>query len=222
MPQGARPTPRDLQLLHWLGEMYAAPMSLVGELLARWSATDARPSFRGPLARRAARRLEALGYAGRHWVATREAGERWLVPTQAGLRYAGLDFEEWSLVGWKADHVATVGRLRLVLEDRYEGAVWESERSIRRRYRQQHLRGRIPDGLLEFQSGSFAAIEVELSRKTRARYPELLEALESWDVTWWFVRTDADAQWLRERMGEARLPLRPVHEVEVLPQEILP
>jgi hypothetical protein len=115
-----RVTQRDVAVLRWLSEMYGAPLSVVAELYG----VGQRDT------RRHAARLEQAGFASRQHA---PAGV-WLVPTRKGLRYAGLEYEMWSLVGWKADHLAAVCRMRLALERQYPGAGWESERAYRERW----------------------------------------------------------------------------------------
>jgi hypothetical protein len=176
-----RPTQRDVTVLRWLGEMYGAPLSVVGELYGV-----------GPRdTRRHAARLEQAGFAGRQHA---PAGV-WLVPTRRGLRYAGLNFETWSLVGWKADHLAAVCRLRLHLEREHPGAGWESERACRERWHGTGARVRIPDGILG-QPGRRIGIEAELHRKAAHRYEGILADLDpELAEVWWFVG-GSDVAWL--------------------------
>jgi hypothetical protein len=210
-------TPRDLQLLRFIGEMYGVPLAVFGDLVARYSPQRVRPESQATLARRHALRLERLGFAGRH----RRLGRRWVFPTAQGLHQAGLPFGPAEPALWKLEHTAVVAKLRMYLERAYPGSAWESERWIRYRYRQAGIKGRIPDGLLAMPSGSQAAVEVELTRKGQSRYPDLFGESQVWDTTWWFVRSEADAAWLRARMAETVLPVRPIHEVHVLPEEVL-
>lgn len=216
MTEGVQATARDLQVLRFAGEMYGVPLELFGRLYEWYGERELTASSRATLGRGHAARLEALGFAGRH----RRLGRRWVFLTGRGMREAGLPFAPDEPELWKLEHVETVARLRLHLEAAYPGSRWESERCIKRRYRQEHLRGRIPDGLLELPSGAQVAIEVELSRKRRNRYPDLFGTPESWDATWWFARNPVEAAWLRERMAEAILPLKPRHEIGVLPEGV--
>ncbi|HEY6707644.1 MAG TPA: hypothetical protein VJB61_08620 [Actinomycetota bacterium] len=112
-----RPTERDVAVLRWLGEMYGAPLDVVSQLYG----TGDR------VTRRHAARLARAGFASRQLA---PAGV-WLVPTLRGLRYAGLDYDTWALVGWKAEHLAAVCRLRLALEAAYPDGRWTSERAVR-------------------------------------------------------------------------------------------
>jgi hypothetical protein len=197
-----RPTERDVRVLRWLGEMYGAPLSIVGELYG----VGERDT------RRHVCRLVRAGFASRQLAPSRRdptgrgyLPESWLVPTRRGLRYVGLDYEGWSLVGWKAVHVAAVARLRLQLQAEYPGAGWESERACRARWHGTGARVRIPDGVLEVE-GQRVGIELELHRKSARRYPEILADLDpTLTSCWWFTRP-ADLAWLRALLAELACP----------------
>jgi hypothetical protein len=195
-----RPTERDLRVLRWLGEMYGAPLSVVGELYG----VGARDT------RRHAARLEQAGYASRQHA---PAGV-WLVPTRRGLRYAGLEYESWSLVGWKAAHLEAVCRMRLHLERQYPGAGWESERACRERWHGTGARVRIPDGILG-QAGRRIGVEVELHRKAAHRYEGILADLDpELAEVWWFV-AGPDVAWLGRVLAD--IPCAVAQRVVELP-----
>src|SRR5262245_15252876 len=102
---GARATitERDLQVLRFVGEQYAVPMAVVGQLVDRGPEPLA-PGSVATVARRAVQRLEALGYAGRRPL----LGQQWLIPTRTGLRAAGLDYRAEVPAESLLRHVATV------------------------------------------------------------------------------------------------------------------
>jgi hypothetical protein len=147
-----RPTQRDLEVLRWLGEMYGAPLSVVGNLYGT----------SGRVTRRHAARLEQAGFASRQHA---PAGV-WLVPTRRGLRYAGLAYESWDLIGWKAAHMAAVCPMRLALERQFPGAGWTSERAIRAEWHGAPGRG---CGSLTGSSASRAAASPSRSSCTARR-----------------------------------------------------
>jgi hypothetical protein len=197
---------RDVRVLRWLGEMYGAPLSVVGRLYG----VGERDT------RRHAARLEQAGFASRQLA---PAGT-WLVPTRAGLRYCGLEYEAWSLVGWKAEHLAAVCRLRLELEAAYPAGRWISERAVRAEWHGTGARVRIPDGILEVD-GQRVGLEVELHRKGQHRYPGICADVDpSLDMVVWFVVSVADANWLAHVLDGIPRPARPVHEVLVLGGEL--
>jgi hypothetical protein len=186
-------------VLRWLGEMYGAPLGVVAQL---YGVADAKHHVR---------RLEHAGFAGRQ---RSPAGGVWLVPTRRGLRFAGLPYEPWEVVGWKAAHVAAVARMRLELERRFPGAPWESERAIRVRWHGTGARVRIPDGILG-QPGRRIAVEVDLHRKAAHRYEGILADLEP-DLAevWWFVG-GGDVAWLGRVLAD--IPCAVTQQVYELP-----
>jgi hypothetical protein len=201
-----RPTQRDLEVLRWLGEMYGAPLAVVGQLYG----TGDR------VTRRHAARLEQAGFASRQLA----PGGAWLVPTLRGLRYAGLDYAVWPLVGWKAEHLAAVARLRLEVEAAYPDGRWTSERAVRADWHGTGARVRIPDGILDLP-GCRVGLEVELHRKGQHRYPGILADVDpSLDRVWWLVRSVADSNWLQHVLEGIPKPERPVHEVMVLARHV--
>ena len=136
MVTGARAsiTERDLSVLRFVGEQYTVPMAVVGQLVDP-DGTLA-PGSVATVARRAAGRLEQLGYAGRRPL----LGQQWLIPTRTGLRAAGLDYRAEVPAESLLRHVATVARLRLHLAAAEPTAEWESERSIRRQWGDTRVR----------------------------------------------------------------------------------
>jgi hypothetical protein len=215
MVTGARAsiTERDLQVLRFTGEQYAVPMSVVGQLVnpdGRLSAGSVET-----VARRAAGRLEQLGYAGRRPL----LGQQWLVPTRTGLRAAGLDYRAQVPAESLLDHVATVARLRLHLAAACPDAEWESERSIRRQWGDTRVR-RV-DGALWWPGEDATGIEVELHIKKAARYAGIVHDLDpNWNAgVWWFTRAEhvaTLAKQLREAGGGD------VHQVYALPEGVAP
>jgi hypothetical protein len=173
-------TERELRLLRWVGEQYAAPMTLVASLLGELP-TDGR------LTRRAAARLQQLGYADRYPLLRRV----WLVPTSAGLRAAGLPYRHWSPERheWSARHIEACGRLRLYLERHRPDGRWESERAIRSRWDGSGARVRLADGGLWWPDGSATGVELELHIKRADRYNAAVADQDpAWtDGVWWFT-----------------------------------
>jgi hypothetical protein len=186
--------------------MYGAPLSVFGRLYG----TGER------VTRRHAARLEQAGFASRLLA---PAGQ-WVVPTRAGLAYCGLEYEPWSLVGWKAEHLAAVCRLRLEIEATYPDGRWTSERAVRAEWHGTGARVRIPDGVLDLP-GCRVGLEVELHRKAAHRYPGICADVDpSLDRVWWLVRSTTDCQWLQGVLDGIAKPERPAHEVMVLARHL--
>jgi hypothetical protein len=201
-------TERDLSVLRWVGEQYAAPMATVAQLVgAKASAASAEV-----LARRVAARLEQLGYAGRRPL----LGQQWLVPTRTGLRAAGLPYAAQTPAPILLRHVATVARLRLHLAAAYPEAEWESERSIREQWGASRVR-RV-DGALWWPGEDATGIEVELHVKKLPRYQGIVRDLDpAWNQgVWWFAPPEHVAT-LAGRLREAGGG--DFHQVYALPEE---
>jgi len=154
---------RDLDLLAWLGEQYAARSDHLELLLGC-----------GP--RTVQRVLARLTGAG--LVSTRRllVGEpAWVIPTGAGLRAAGLSFGVWQPRVALLAHTAAVNDVRLHVQGRSPESEWVSERVLaRERAAGEHL----PDALVLVE-GRRVAIEVELTVKSRRRLTAILDELTS-------------------------------------------
>jgi hypothetical protein len=203
-----RVTDRDVRVLRWLGEQFGAPMATVAALYGVGERD----------ARRHAARLERAGYATRQ----RAPGTTWLVPTSRGLRFAGLEHEVWTLVAWKSDHTAAVGRLRLRLAALYPEATWTSERAIRSRWANTGARVRFADGQLDFPGTTCIGVELELHRKKPHQYQSVAGDVDpAFDQVWWFCPA-ADVAWLEEVLAGIPKPARPEHLVLPPPAGVLP
>jgi hypothetical protein len=202
-----RPTERDLRVLRWLGEQFGAPLEVVAELYGVGPGT----------ARHHAARLVRAQLVEREYG---PLGKLWLVPTRRGLRFAGLGYERWSLVGWKGDHVAGAARLRLHLERLYPDAAWTSEREIRSRWANTGARVRFADGQLDLPDGRCVGVELELHRKQRHEYEGLIRDVDpAFDEVWWFC-PPRDVTWLANVLDEIPRPERPRHLVLELPEGV--
>jgi hypothetical protein len=204
-------TERDLQVLRFAGEQYAAPMTMVADLVDHYAGQRSADAPR--LARRAAERLGRLGYADRRPL----LGQQWLIPTRTGLRAVGLSYAAQVPAEWLLRHVATVARLRLHLAAAYPDAEWESERSIREQWGASRVR-RV-DGALWWPNEDATGLEVELHVKKLARYQGIVHDLDpNWNAgVWWFTRPELVAL-LAKRLAEAGGG--DVHQVYPLPEGV--
>ncbi len=152
---------RDLEVVAWLGEQYAARVDQLEVLL------DCGPRT----VQRVIARLRDAGL-----VTTRRllVGEpTWVLPTNTGLRAAGTGFGAWQpRIGLLA-HVAAVNDVRLHIQGRSPESEWVPERLLaRERKSGEHL----PDGVV-ITEGRRVAIEVELTIKSQRRVTAILDEL---------------------------------------------
>lgn len=152
---------RDLELVGWLGEQYAARTDQLETLL------DCGP-------RTVQRILSRLRDAG--LVTTRRllVGEpAWVIPTSTGLRATGHDFGVWQPRLGLLAHTAAVNDVRLHIQARSPESEWIAERLLaRERQAGEHL----PDGVV-LVDGQRVAVEVELTVKSQRRVQAILDGL---------------------------------------------
>ena len=180
-------TQRDVMVVRWVGEQYAVPLDVLGELLARLAPADAgtrasrfgerEPSGAATLAsrdrtaRRHVARLESLDLLQRF----RLTSGPWVAPTRAGLRRVGLSWEPWDVSDWQLDHLEAVAWLRLHLERTYPDAEWISERASGRTGRARAPGSGSPTvpspGRRAGRPASSASCTSRSSTATRARSP---------------------------------------------------
>jgi hypothetical protein len=152
---------RDLDLLTWTAEQYAARADQLELLIGCGPRT----------VQRTLARIRAAGL-----ISTRRllVGEPvWVMPLAAGLRACGSPFGPWQPRLGLLLHVAAVNDVRLHVEHRSPDAEWTCERVLaRERGSGEHL----PDGLV-LLAGQRVAIEVELTVKSRRRTTTILDEL---------------------------------------------
>ncbi len=195
--------PRDLELLGWLGEQYAARSDQLELLLGC-----------GP--RTVQRVLARLREAGLITTRSLLVGEpAWVLPTRAGLRISGLGFGVWQPRMALLAHVAAVNDVRLHVQSRSPESTWVSERLLaREREPGEHL----PDALV-LREGRSLAIEVELTVKSQRRVTTILDELaRRFDAVLYFCapasnrqisRLAASGRWPALGVRELPLPNKP-------------
>jgi hypothetical protein len=228
-------TDRDVAALRFIGEQYGVRDDALAVLLARLSPPPARPRPGAdawqPPARLSDRRVRAWvermerdGYLSRR----RLLGHTWVTPTVAGIRLAGLSFERWKFGsrrdddsdGWGLAHVHAVTMMRLHLQADPGDGRWTSERAIFRKWEGTGAAVRRADGALRLDDGRVAGVEVELHRKTRARYDGLVREVDpSFDEVWWFT-PPGDVGWLTATLDALPHGPRPLHRVQELPEGV--
>ncbi len=169
-----RQTARDALVLHWLCQMYGAPLDLIQEAL----------QIGRPRAYQLADRWKRAGWIDKAVV---DPGPVWLYPR----KHVVEQYLEWSPAAWvpkvtTSAHVRAVAAVRLH-ETRLNGLAgpgdamelehWISERQLaheqgyaKKGQPQQHT----PDGVLILPSGERVLIEVELTAKSIERYQQKL------------------------------------------------
>jgi len=153
--------PRDLVLLGWLGEQYAATTDQVGVLLGC-----------GPRSvQRVLGRLRDAGLVSTRRVLVGQPA--WVTPTRAGLRACASPWRVWEPKLGVLLHTAAVNDVRLHVQARSPGAEWVCERALARDRRDgEHL----PDGVVLVE-GRRVAVEVELTVKSERRVRAILDEL---------------------------------------------
>ena len=152
--RGSRETlrTRDLEILVWLGEQYAARVDQLETLL------DCGPRT----VQRVIARLREHGLITTRRLLVGEAA--WVIPTSTGLRATGAGFKTWEPRLGLLAHVAAVNDVRLHVQGRSPGSEWVPERLLaRERQPAEHL----PDGVVLFD-GQRVAIEVGADRQVPA------------------------------------------------------
>jgi hypothetical protein len=153
--------PRDLVLLGWLAEQYAATTDQLGGLLGC-----------GPRSvQRVLARLRDAGLVSTQRVLVGQPA--WVMPTRAGLRACGSQYKVWQPKLGVLLHTAAMNDVRLHIQARSPDAEWVSERALARDRREgEHL----PDALV-ITEGQRVAVEVELTVKSERRVCAILGEL---------------------------------------------
>jgi DNA-binding MarR family transcriptional regulator len=145
--------PRDLMLLGWLGEQYAARADQLEVLLGCGSRS----------VQRVIARLRDAGLVSTYRLLVGEPV--WVTPTRAGLRACSCEFKVWQPKLGLLHHTRAVNDVRLHVQARSPSAVWVCERVLaRERQPGEHL----PDGVV-VTDGQRVAVEVELTVKSERR-----------------------------------------------------
>jgi hypothetical protein len=163
--------PRDMVLLGWLAEQYAATTDQLEALLGC-----------GPRSvQRVLARLRDAGLVSTYRVLVGEPA--WVTPTRAGLRACGSQYRVWQPKLGVLLHTAAVNDVRLHIQGRSPDVEWVSERALARDRREgEHL----PDGVA-ITEGQRVAVEVELTVKSEQRVKVILDELtERFDMVLYY------------------------------------
>jgi hypothetical protein len=163
LPATSHLSDRDLGLLAWTGEQYAARldhlqtlagigMQVLGKIL---------------------RRMRAAELARMEWIVVGQPA--WAIPTAGGLAACGLSYEVWTPALALLAHVAAINDVRLHVQAQRPDSRWISERQIEQETPKRARRGSyLPDGVLILEEHS-VAVEVELSVKKHQRRVAVLD-----------------------------------------------
>jgi hypothetical protein len=188
---------RDLEVLGWLAEQYAARTDQLEVLMGCGPRT----------VQRTVARLRALGLVQTQRMIVGEGA--WVTPTGAGMAACGSGFGVWRpRIGLLA-HVAAVNVVRLHVQGRAPRTEWVPERVLaREREAGEHL----PDGVAILE-GRKVAIEVELTVKSKQRVTAILDELAArFDTVLYFCAAGPHRQ-LTELAGSGRWPSLGVREL---------
>jgi hypothetical protein len=188
---------RDLDLLCWVAEQYAARVDQLEVLL------DCGPRT----VQRTLARLREEGMLTTRRMLVGEPG--WALPTATGLRACGSSFGVWQPRLGLLVHVAAVNDVRLYVQGRSPLAEWVCERTLaRERAAGEHL----PDGVV-LVDGQRVAVEVELTVKSRRRVTAILDELERrFDAVVYFCARAPHRQ-LDELLASGRWPSLTLREL---------
>jgi hypothetical protein len=140
---------RELMILHWVCEQFAARFDHLEVLTGRG---DVTVSY-------IVKCLRKAGYVQARKVLVGE--RKWVFPTRAGLNACGVTYQPADPGPRWLTHIAAINDVRLHIQQRSEETRWESERQLSvGRPRSGHR----PDGVA-IHEGCRVAIEVELTRK---------------------------------------------------------
>jgi hypothetical protein len=186
-------TDRDLWVLHWIAEQYAARLDQVQNLLGQEAGRGAKEE--GAISESAARLVVD------RWKRARLADARkmtvedpaWIWLTAHGLHEFDLSYKLYEPSLAKLEHLFAVNEVRLAVENQRHDAGWRSERALRAglAYTSGQALPHIPDAELLTEEGA-TAIEVELTpKKPRDLQLILQELAENYHQVWYFVADEA-------------------------------
>ena len=166
-------TPRDIELLRVAGEQYALTLPQLARLMGR--SVHAGRWLRD--------RWEHAGWARGAAIVVGQPVLVW--PTQSGMRLAGLDFRAWRPNPGAVAHIVAVTEARMHIAAKRPDAEWISERDLLRERPSNDLH--TPDAIAVVDERE-AAVEVELTQKSRRRLEPIVRDLASrFDAVWYFA-----------------------------------
>lgn len=203
-------TPRDLAVLHWIGEQYAARLDHVAHLLGRAAErpTQTKGTVQMTTAQRVLRRWQALGLVQSRYIIAREPP--WVYLTNKGLHELGLPFRHFTPTAALTAHRYWTNHVRLWVERHYPSDDWLSERALSKARentaaKKQHL---VDAEIYRTDADGeqiVIAVEVELTVKEAGRAQAIIRELaECYDGIWYFTTaaTHTVVERRIQRLGE--------------------
>lgn len=192
LPAAAGVSARDLRVLRWAGEQYAARIDHVRALVPGTIQNT----------RRVARKLRIAGLARAEVILADQP--TWIIPTAAGLAACQLPYKEWQFSLARVEHVSAINDARLLIQTRTPHAYWISERQLWFEHGADRFQGEysgggggggsgtraLPDGVTLLEGRSLA-VQVELALKSKRRLEAILNALaKRYDSILYFCAAD--------------------------------
>lgn len=181
-------TERDIYIMSWLGEMYAARLDHL-QILGALKSEDEAVQQQGKLGKSAVKNLYRR-WTKAGWIEKQKllvGKPQWLWLSRHGLKHVGLDYGYRSPSLARLQHIHHVNAVRLYIEKKLGSqAQWISERDInqaRKTAQKKHL----VDGEVIYK-GVRIAVEVELNRKSQKRLASILHELKrDYRAVWYFA-----------------------------------
>ena len=186
-------TERDLKILQWIGEQYAARLDQIQILMAQFGEVPTKQAGIVSIStvEQKIRKWQFMKLVERKKILFGQPAWLWLSKT--GLRLLEIPYRYLEPSYTTLEHIAIVNQVRFYVEARQaiKGNVvtWRSERRLRYEYgRDEKQKGRhIADAELATDKGT-VAIEVELGQKSHGRTLHILSELAiNYPTVWYFV-----------------------------------
>ena len=182
-------TDRDLHVLPWIAEQYAARRDHVQYLLGLEAGRGA--VVEGEISASAARQvIERWRRAG--WIVQKKVFAKdppWLWPTTRLLRLLELPYKAYEPSCVRLEHILATNEVRLSIEDVWPQYQWISERRMRAEipYEKGVSLPHIPDGKL-ITDRERVIVEIELTPKHSTELSAILEELaNTYETVWYFA-----------------------------------
>lgn len=175
-------TQRDLTILRFVGEQYAARLDQLGRLLKR----PDEGSLSDSATRAVVARWEKAGLTSSRTVITGEPRFVWL--TRQGLSEVGLRFKPWEPTVVSLAHIFWTNQVRMHTEDRHPESTWRSERDLRSGRPMQTISteaNHTVDAEIHLPQG-VVGVEVELTSKSVERRRSIMTEVASRYATVWY------------------------------------